>query len=199
MLKQMAILAIGGALTMPAWACTCAGIATFMQTIEDAPIVIEGQMTALDSIQSAQRYGSAQVTVDKVLKGKFPGKAVPTQVMLDDPMMCYRSITSDELAHGNTYILALFPTTPETAQARKHKGHAENKPRSMSYRLHTCAETALLRQGDHLFTFKRAKAMGNQPQPVPYGDYQDLLQQLGTLKTKPPQRPGQPRKYLPSK
>lgn len=198
MFRHMAILAIGGTLTMSAWACTCAGIATFMQTIEDAPIVIEGRVTAFDPVKSAEQYGAAQVAVDKVLKGKFAGKSVPTQVILVDPMMCYRSITSEELAHGETYILALLPTPTESAQTRKRKDKAVMSPASISYRLNTCAETALLRQGDRLFTFKRAKELGNQPQPVAYGDYRDFLQQIDALKTQPPPRPDKPRQYLPS-
>ena len=197
-IQHLAIFALAGAMATPTWACMCTRTATFAQVLEDAPIVIEGQVTPAPQDKERNYFSSVNVSVNKVLKGKFSEKPTPANVTLTDPFMCYKSIRPEELTKGSTYVLALFPEPNEqhALRARRNSKLKQAAP-PKTYTLSTCAETAVLLDGAQVFTFTRRKEPNYQPQPKAYGSYEDLLRQIEVAKSKKPWRPGQPRKSLP--
>ena len=193
LLRHLVIFAGSYLFCSSLWACTCAGTTTFLQNMQRAPLVVEGQVTAppgpVTKGKSVSLLTVTELTVQKVLKGKL----AEASITLTDPNMCYASISSRELQAGETYILALYGRPSiEGSIAREVLSPQERQTLDQSFNLSLCAETALLRKGNQVFTFQRAKVSDYKPEPQPYGSYDDLLQQVEAAKTVPPKRPGKP-------
>ena len=84
--------------------------------------------------------------------------------------MCYVSIFPSEMRTGERYVIVLKPNA---------QGYYTHEP---------CRETALLREGDDLFTFVRTEAGAYKPEKKFYAKYPDFVRRHGT----PPPSPARP-------
>ena len=170
MMRKPAILMLAGLLwSGAAQACSCAGTTSFADLVKRSELVVEGRVTRVAG--HTYNHWDVAFQVTRTLKGK-----APTRIHISDPMMCYTSIEPGEMEQGASYVIVLQPLDREV-MSRQEKSTVP------AFQTATCAETALLREGDKLYTFERAKTSPYAPQKKFYANYQDFIKTL-------PQAPG---------
>jgi len=94
-----------------AGSCTCYGTEPIELAIARHPILVEGQVVALDR-EDDEEFGqltySATLRVKRVLKG-----SVDTDEITVVHTMCYASLTPDDMELNRTYVLPLEKPAPE--------------------------------------------------------------------------------------
>lgn len=184
---RLGLCALALNLTAPVWACVCAGTVDFSQNMQKADAVVEAEVLSAPNADDLRRsFPLSQARIIRTLKGSPAGESPSPTITLADPQICEASIHSSELQPGSTYILALYRQPESLLRGRKNASVAPIGP---SYQLAPCAETALLRQGDQLFSFVRDRASGYRPRPKAYGRYADVLQEIEVLLAQPTQKP----------
>lgn len=180
---RLGLCALALNLTTPVWACVCAGTVDFFQNMQKADAVVEAEVLSAPNADDLRRsFPLSQARIIRAFKGSPADWQPSSTIALADPQICEASIHSRELQPGSTYILALYRQPESLLRERKN---ASGAPIGPSYQLAPCAETALLRQGDQLFSFVRDRAAGYRPRPKGYGRYADLLQQIEGIQALP--------------
>jgi hypothetical protein len=199
MIRVREILVLAGLLLGGvAQACSCAGTLSFAETVKHADLVLEGRVAR---VEVDLRAPAEEIEVEMIVDGKTVTRRVskmslyatrglafevtrtlkgqaPTLVHVADQMMCYTSISPREMQKGASYVIALFPLGE-----RMIPPWQEKKPAVPIFVTALCAETALLREGDKLYTFERATTPPYAPQKKFYANYQDFI---NTLPPAPP-------------
>lgn len=92
-------------LSVRAWSCSCAGIASIDETIARSPILVEARVVSREEVNSPE-YGrqvhSVTLQVGEVLKG-----SVSTQTITVEHWMCYASLYPELMKVQHTYVLPL--------------------------------------------------------------------------------------------
>ena len=161
-MKPLLIALAGALLYGAAQACTCMDELSFADGIRLMPLLVEGH------VMQAQP-DAVPPHIDLKVVRTFKG-SVPRYIRVQEQMMCYASIFPSEMRAGERYVIALEPN------ARGDYTHG------------VCVETALLREGNELFTFVRTEAGGHKPEKRFYAKYPDFVRRHGT----PPPSPAQP-------
>jgi hypothetical protein len=104
-------------------------------------------------------------------------------VQVFDPGMCFATVYPSEMFVGAVYVIALFPTQPSSGQRED-----ASQPSIDGYHTAVCAENALLRSGDALYTFVIDEATNFKPKKKFYVKYADFLKTMAA-----PAAPAAPR------
>ena len=161
-MKQLLIAWAGALLCSAAQACTCMDEPSFADGIRLMPLLVEGRVV---QAQPEALPPHIDLKVVRTFKG-----SVPRYIRIQDQMMCYASIFPSEMRTGERYVIVLKPNA---------QGYYTHEP---------CRETALLREGDDLFTFVRTEAGAYKPEKKFYAKYPDFVRRHGT----PPPSPARP-------
>ena len=161
-MKQLLTAVACALLCGAAQACSCLDELSFADGIRHMPVLVEGRV-----VQAQPEAGPPHI--DLKVARTFKGKA-PRYIRIESPLMCYTSIDPSEMQTGERYVIALEPNT---------RGN---------YNPGVCVETALLREGNELFTFVRTEAGGHKPEKRFYAKYPDFVRRHGT----PPPSPARP-------
>lgn len=186
-----------------AHACSCLRISNFSEVAVEAPLLAEvrvvrasfrneAQLTAyrdrvvlwrrdtrkpFPSTENSMTHADGNVL--RAIKGQVPSATV--QVF--DPGMCFATVYPSEMFVGAVYVIALFPTQPSSGQRED-----ASQPSIDGYHTAVCAENALLRSGDALYTFVIDEATNFKPKKKFYVKYADFLKTMAA-----PAAPAAPR------
>ena len=128
-------------------------------------------------VQAKNPDASLPTVVLKVLR-PFKGSA-PSEVHLVSSM-CAKTVWPSDMKVGQTYIVSLAPDTDVPSHIEQLQAQKEKRAPKILYVLPSCAESALLREGDELFTFALPEGRGRQPEKRFYAKYPDFVRRHST-------------------
>jgi hypothetical protein len=124
-----ALLVMSGCMPNPAQACTCGGIVSIGEALENAETVVLGRVESVRQIPSDRRDGmtllypdAVVVKVLEVLKGD-----APDQILVSADFLCYRSFDVEDLKPGETFIFPIVQTTKHGVNALPSCSHSALK------------------------------------------------------------------------
>ena len=172
-MKQLLTTVAGLLLCGAAQACTCAWpLQPFQAALQREPLLLEGTV-----VQAKNPDASLPTVVLKVLR-PFKGSA-PSEVHLVSSM-CAKTVWPGDMKVGQTYIVSLAPDTDLPSSIERLLAQQEKRAPKSLYVLPSCAESALLREGDELFTFALPETRGQQREKRFYAKYPDFVRRHGT-------------------
>ena len=172
-MKQLLTTVAGLLLCGAAQACTCAWpLQPFQAALQREPLLLEGTV-----VQAKNPDASLPTVVLKVLR-PFKGSA-PSEVHLVSSM-CAKTVWPSDMKVGQTYIVSLAPDTDLPSSFERLLAQQEKRAPKSLYVLPSCAESALLREGDELFTFALPETRGQQPEKRFYAKYPDFVRRHST-------------------
>ena len=172
-MKQLLTAVAGALLCGAAQACSCAWpLQPFQAALQREPLLLEGTV-----VQAENPDARLPAVVLKVLR-PFKG-SLPSEVHLVSSM-CAKTVWPSYMKVGRTYIVSLAPDAGVPSQIEKLLAQGENRSPKPLHVLPSCAESALLREGDELFTFALPETRGQQREKKFYAKYPDFVRRHGT-------------------